>query len=292
MPHSRLLTAALLSVAVIAPASAERIVGLTDTNGIVLFDSLSPGDTGQVRAITGLGGQTLLGLDVRPANGLLYALGSGGGIFSISLAQGNAVATLASTLNGATLNGANFGIDFNPVPDRLRIVSDADQNLRVNVDTGFALVDGTLNYVDGNTGTDPNIVAAAYTNSFTPSPRTPPPGTQLFYLDSSLNQLITTAAPNAGQLTAVGAAGMPDPTSGLDISGVTGIAYAYWLRGSGAPGLFTLNLATGAPALLGTIGDGTIGIRDIAVAPGDVPAPATLALLGLGLAALAVARRR
>jgi len=298
MNHSSLLIAALTVAAAPSLAHAERIVGLTAGNSIVVFDSATPTSTGQARAITGLGSQSLVGIDVRPADGNLYGLGNGGSVFRISLADGNAAATQVSTLVDAlgapvALVGTNFGIDFNPVPDRLRVVSDGDQNLRINVDSGLTATDGTLKYVDGNAATNPEIGAAAYTNSFTPSPRTPPPGTQLYYFDSNLNSLVTTTNPNAGQLTGVGPSGNPDPTTGFDISGVTGTAYAFWLRSStGTDGFFTIDLATGAPTRTGDIGTGMIGIRDIAVAPAETPAPATLALLGLGRLALVARRRR
>ena len=36
---------------------------------------------------------------------------------------------------------ATFGVDFNPVPDRLRVVSNTGQNLRINVDTGATTTD-------------------------------------------------------------------------------------------------------------------------------------------------------
>ncbi len=58
------------------------------------------------------------------------------------------------------LTGNTFGVDFNLVADRLRIVSDAGQSLRINVDTGFVTTDTNL-----NPGT-PLIVAAAYKGSF------------------------------------------------------------------------------------------------------------------------------
>ncbi|MDT7935167.1 MAG: DUF4394 domain-containing protein [Sphingomonadaceae bacterium] len=269
-------------------ASAERLVGLVGGNGLTVFESTAPGAIGQVRSVTGLGGQTLLGIDVRPANGLLYGLGSGGGIFSIDLSRGGAAASLRSTISGATLDGTAFGIDFNPVPDRLRIVSNNGQNLRVNVDSGAALVDGRLTYAggDANAGTAPSLTAAAYTNSFAPSPRAMP-GTQLYYIDTSLFTLATTSAPNAGVVNTIGSAGRPTVPTGFDISGTTGIAYASWLRGaSGNTGLFTLNLSTGAPTLLGNIGFTGLDLRDLALAPVATPAPAVMALFGLGAAAL------
>ena len=70
--------------------------------------------------ISGTLGQVLLGIDFRPQNGLLYGLGSGGGVFAIDRTSG--VATLASLLSTPT-SGTSFGVDFNPIPDRLRVVS-------------------------------------------------------------------------------------------------------------------------------------------------------------------------
>ncbi len=62
------------------------------------------------------------------------------------------------------LSGTTFGVDFNPAADRLRIVSDAGQNLRHNVNpNGVTLADGTLNYTAGTPAS--GIVAAAYTNN-------------------------------------------------------------------------------------------------------------------------------
>jgi hypothetical protein len=289
------LSAAALAIA--APAQAEKLVGLVGGTGLTVFNSMTPGSTGAVRPVMGLMGEQLVGIDVRPATGMLYGLGTMGGLFTISLAQGEARATKVASLVDAmgmpvALSGSFFGMDFNPVPDRLRVVSDADQNLRINVETGLTIIDGPLNYPmgDPNAGANPNIVAAAYTNSFAPSPRTPPPGTVLFYLDSTLNTLVTTTNPNGGALTTVAMAGNPTDQTGFDISGVTGIAYASWAGRDGLDRLFRLNLMTGMPTLVGLIGPGTLGIADIAVAPAQTPAPGALVLFGLGLAALRLRR--
>jgi hypothetical protein len=70
------------------------------------------------------------------------------------------------------VNGTSFGFDFNPVPDRLRFVTDADQDLRLNPNDGtVAGTDGTLAFsammpTDPNAGTNPNVVGSAYTNNF------------------------------------------------------------------------------------------------------------------------------
>jgi hypothetical protein len=67
------------------------------------------------------------------------------------------------------LDGTEFGLDFNPQVDRLRVVSNAGQNLRLNPDTDtVAATDTRLQYAstDRNAGRTPNVVGAAYTNNF------------------------------------------------------------------------------------------------------------------------------
>jgi len=63
---------------------AEILTGLTSTGNLVTFDSGTPGTIDSSLAITGLqGGETLLGIDRRPATGLLYGLGSTSRVYTI-----------------------------------------------------------------------------------------------------------------------------------------------------------------------------------------------------------------
>ncbi len=92
------------------------------------------------RPITGLTpGDQLVGIDFRPATGQLYGLSTpGGGPGSAQLyiiATETAVATQVGAPN-AVLGGTSFGFDFNPVPDRIRVVSNAGENLRLNPNDG------------------------------------------------------------------------------------------------------------------------------------------------------------
>lgn len=80
----------------------------------------------------------LIGIDTRPASGAIYGLGNVGGLYVLDPTA--AKPDFKARVNVA-LEGTNFGMDFNPTVDRLRIVSDSGQNLRVNVDTGAATVD-------------------------------------------------------------------------------------------------------------------------------------------------------
>jgi hypothetical protein len=110
-------------------------------------------------------------------------------------------ATLVASLD-KTLSGSRHGLDFNPVPDRLRLTSDTDQNLRINVDTGATTVDGALNGA-GNE----NVTGSAYTNNDTNTAT----GIVLYGINvngaGGLAELVIQNPPNNGTLTTVGSLG-------------------------------------------------------------------------------------
>lgn len=173
-----------------------NIIGLTRDQRLICFDEFNPGSATTLGTVNGLIGDTrLVGVDFRPATGndgsggVLYGLGDQGGVYTINLQT--AQASLRSRLNVA-LSGTFFGVDFNPVVDRLRIVSDNGQNLRANVDNGATLVDGTLNYTPGVAAT--GITGAGYTNN----DADPNTATTLYTIDSRLDQVNIQAPPNAG----------------------------------------------------------------------------------------------
>ena len=110
------------------------------------------------------------------------------------------------------------------MPDLIRLVSDGDQDLRLNPNTGaVAGTDGTLAYAAGdpNAGANPNIVGSAYTNSFLGTKMT-----TLYGIDSGLGALVTQGSvggapvsPNTGQLFTVGSLGVgTSGTVGFDIA--------------------------------------------------------------------------
>ena len=110
------------------------------------------------------------------------------------------------------LSGASFGVDFNPAADRLRIVSDTGQNLRVKVDDGTTNNDGFLNYVAGTPTT--GIGGAAYVNN----DADPNTNTTLFDFDAALDQIAIQSPPNNGSLVATGKFGVDSgPEIGADI---------------------------------------------------------------------------
>lgn len=226
--------------------------GLTTANKILRFASDAPATIQGEVQVTGLGAdENLLGIDFRPATGQLFGLGSSSRLYTIDPATGAATVVGTGVLS-PTLSGTDFGFDFNPLVDRIRVTSNTAQNLRLNPNNGaVAAVDGTLVYTttDRNAGAMPNIVGSAYTNNV-PGP----PGTVLFNIDSNLDVLVTQNPPNNGVLNTVGALGV-DTTAqvGFDIIGENMAYAALTVAGQGS-GLYMINLSTGAATLVGPIG--------------------------------------
>ena len=281
-----LTAAAVAALTVATPSGAEPVVGLTTTNALVTFDSATPTLGSAPVNITGLlFNEQILGIDLRPATGVLFGLGSTGRLYSLDSATG--AATFVSVLTGATLAGISFGVDFNPTVDRLRVTSNAGQNLRINVDTGAVTTDTALN------GPTSSVAASAYTNNFAGATTT-----TLYDISSATDTLYIQAPPNNGTLSAVGALGVDTSgVAGFDISGATGTAFASLTNGdSGDSAFYTINLATGAATLVGAFGyGGNIAIAapllDVAVVA--VPEPETYAMMLAGLMGIGwISRRR
>jgi hypothetical protein len=190
------------------------------------------------KPITGINaGDMIAGIDFRPLNGQLFALGTSGTIYTLNTSSG------AAAVNGTLstpLQGTYFGFDFNPTVDRIRIISNTGQNFRYNPNDGALIVDGAL-----NPGT-PMVTASAYTNNFAGTT-----STMLFNIDSDTDKLYLQSPPNDGRLVEVGALGVNvDAANGFDISGTKNMAYAL-LTSGGSTRLYTINTSTGAATAVG-----------------------------------------
>jgi trimeric autotransporter adhesin len=262
-----------------------ELAGVTVSSKLVSFNRGAPGKLCSSQSIAGLaGGEEMLGIDVRPADGKLYALSSTGKLYTLAAALGvpvtaasvtaAAVSTLAADAADSTnpftaLTGSNFGIDFNPVPDRLRVLSDVGQSLRINLDAAAGVsTDSALS------GVASGATAAAYTNSFAGAR-----STTLFVLDASSDTLARVGSdpatggacpgdqgnPNCGVVTAVGALGVGDisAVSGFDIDGKTGVAgsalAAVTIGAATTSTLISINLETGAAGNPPGVANATIG---------------------------------
>lgn len=219
---------------------------ITSGNTFMIFNPQMP-SIAVTKTITGLmPGETLLGIDMRPMNGQLYALGSTSRLYTINASSG--LATAAGAIFSVPLSGTDFGFDFNPLVDRIRIVSNTGQNLRINPADGVVIVDGALN--PATTG----ISAAAYANNFAGTT-----STMLFDIDVNSDKLYLQTPPNNGTLVEVGSLGVNvDTASGFDIGGTSGTPYAL-LTSAGSTMLYEINKTSGAAMSKGAFGSSVTG---------------------------------
>ena len=222
---------------------------------LVAFSSDAP-NKARVLPLTGpAGSEPLVGLDTRPANGQLYGVGASGRLYVIQVGPGGATSTAGAQI-ASPLAGTFFGSDFNPVPDRLRLNSDQEQNLRINVDTGATTNDGALAYAaaDRNAGANPDVAGAAYTNADTD----PATGTMLFDVDAAQDVLAIQNPPNDGVLITVGDLGVDTTRSvGFDITPPAAGSTPYAVldpKGHGSR-LYVIDLATGKARQVGQVGN-------------------------------------
>lgn len=241
--------------------SAAVIYATTVNNDLVKFDSSDPCTILSTVRVSGLEtDEDILGIDFRPATGELYALGSSSRVYTIDVATGIATAVSAQPFS-TPLDGTSFGFDFNPTVDRIRVVSDSGQNLRVNPITGaVANVDAALQFstTDANFGAFAGVVGAAYTNP----DNDPSTGTTLYDLSSALDILVSQIPPNNGTLNTIGSLNFNgNDLAGFDISSGN-VAYAAIFESGktrvkkrcGTTSLFTVDLLSGLPTRIGSIG--------------------------------------
>jgi len=294
------LAATLAGSLFAAEANAATAYLLTTDNKLVALPTANTAATQPPIAITGLvgGNEVLVGIDVRPQNQQLYALGvdainNVATLYKISPETGVAkivggtASQIKFTTDGVTQvdlpDPATVGwdIDFNPAADRLRVVA-GGLTFRVDPNTGLG-VDGN-NGGGATTGTNPDgaiggftttVDGAAYTNN---QPNTGV--TTLYTLDSVNNNLYIQNPPNAGTQTSQTTVTLGGSTldfslpKGFDIvPGVdaatsnaavtTGSGFAVLTVG-GVTGLYSINLVNGQSTLVGNL-DPTLNVRSFAI---------------------------
>jgi hypothetical protein len=246
-----------LSAVVGAQASHRRhdqrpdrmLVATTNQNQLLTFNARSPERIRDIQAITGLpAGVTLRGIDFRPKTGDLYGVGSDSVVYRVNPSTGIAIAEAPAFT--PALRGRAFGVDFNPVVDKIRVVGDDGQNLRLNVDEGSVLAADA----DLNPGM-PMVVGAGYENSSFDVDQ--PAATVLHVVDAASDSLFTQNPPNNGTLTSprklrvdVGA------NAGFDIAGEDNVGFLANARSGRGSELYTVDVPTGRTRSLGRIGGG------------------------------------
>jgi len=256
-----------IAVANDAAAAVLRMFATTTTNRLITFSSTS-GTLTSDHAITGLSaGEVIGGIDFRPLTGDLYGIAKGAsGIRIVKLDIGTGAATVVSP---APLNiaGTAFGMSFEGTADRIRLVSDANVNLRISPDTGLSTnTDTPLFYPAGDpsAGTTPSVVHLGMSNDV-------PLGVGTFFgIDTASSKLVRLGdpqgapfSPSSGRLTTIAVvnAAMSNKLGGLDINPVDGTMYAvFHLIGGPLPQLYKLidgemiglfSIATGGAAIDG-----------------------------------------
>ena len=267
MSRTRLLrwsaaAACLLAVsAVAAQASSKRgghgwsprvdrvLYATTDQNQLIKLNARDPSRIRDVRSITGLPtGVTLAGIDFRPATGDLYGVGSDSVVYRVNPKTGIAVAEAPAFT--PALRGTSFGVDFNPTVDKIRVVSDDRQNLRLNVDEGTVLsTDKDLNPCM------PTVVGAGYTNSSFSATR--PTATTLYVVDAASDMLFKQNPPNDGTLTEGKRLGLDvGANANFDVAGAGDTGFLTNSSPRRGTSLYTVDVLTGKTRTLGRIGGG------------------------------------
>jgi hypothetical protein len=247
---------ALSSAAQAVPADGKLLYGLTSSNGLVEIRTGT--GVGLPVAITGLD-DDLVGIDVRPATGVIYGVGLRGllGTDSLYTITPAGEATKVGDLD-TPLDGTSFAVDVDPVEDVLRVVSSTGQNLRVDLATGGVLVDGAIN----GAGT-PAVTAAAFTSPVVGA-------TTLYDLDTD-NNALSTQDPETGTLTPVvaltdGPVLAPGQQVGYDIDGADDQGFAV-VTVDDVRGLYEVDPAATTAALSQVADAGTLtDVEDITVA--------------------------
>jgi hypothetical protein len=218
----------------LTPQYDTDIIVLTDNNTLLKLNASDPSQTKTRVPITGLAAaERVLAVDFRPATGQLYGVSSESKLYVIHPDSGTARAIGAAAFSPA-INGTVVGLDFNPTVDRIRLVTNTGQNLRLNPETGaVAATDGALN------PSTPSVSEVAYTNNSAGVTTT-----TLYDIDVATDKLYIQNPPNNGTLAEVGTLGVDaEGAAGFDITS-NDLAWTV-LKVGGKSRLYVLNLATG-----------------------------------------------
>lgn len=252
------LSSALALGAASAASQAATLAALQDGKSIVWIDTDQKKVIGSVKLD---GGASVVGIDVRPADGRLYGVTPDGAIVMIDVKTGKW--EKKSQLSEKLPAGAMFSVDFNPAADRLRVLTSTGMSYRINVDDGKTTVDGQLKYADAdaNKGKQPKVTAAAYSNSFAGTKET-----ALYDIDMTTGAMVKQAPPNDGTLNTIGTLGTKlNGTVAFDIASDGKGGNTGWLLSGGK--LHSVDLATGAAKAVGEIAGLKGNISDIAILP-------------------------
>jgi hypothetical protein len=251
------ITAVLAAgVAFAGAAQAQTVAALVGDDTLAIVDAGKRKVERTVK-VMGVSGR-LVGIDVRPSDGMLYGLAEDGTVVTIDPMSGKA--TQKSKLETMLAPGTMATVDFNPAADRLRVIGSDGTNLRANVDDGKVTKDGNLKFAETDTmkGKTPKVIAGAYTNSVKGAKET------VLYDVDAAGALLRQVPPNDGVLNTIGMLGVPTERVAFDIApDGSGGNIAYLMAGMT---LCKVDLTSGKATEAGRI-EGASDVRDIAVMP-------------------------
>lgn len=222
-----------------------------NANNFIIFNPLSSGST--LKAITGLqANEVVLGMDMRPENGQIYALGSSNRLYTVNIGTG---AFTAVGVLSIPISGTSFGFDFNPLTNTIGVLSNTGQSLSINPITAGVTVETSI---ITSTAT---LSAAAYNNNFKGANTT-----ALYAIDHTVDKLYTLNV-STGVLTVVGDLKADiENANGFDIISTASTNTAYGIfRVDGKNLINRIDLATGLATTLGEFSNQvtafTLGLR-------------------------------
>lgn len=142
------------------PTTNVELIGLDPQNVLVKLTSGPPVRESARIPVTGMRAEELLvSIDTRPSTKEVYGVSSMNQLYTIDVETG--VATAVGGGLSPQIQGKLVAFDFSPVDDKIRLITEEGQNLRINPTTGVVeAVEGLVN---------PGVAAfnsIAYSNSF------------------------------------------------------------------------------------------------------------------------------
>ena len=259
----------------VAP-DGELILMVDAKNRITLIDSNLPNIPLAGGRVNGLArGEKVIGVDL-PSGGGARAFTNQNRMYQANDLTGAAVPVGEPTAGVALSRRGSAGFDFDPVANVFRVVTTAGENLRVDPATGQIIdadpamagvqFDGPLVYPSGdsNAARRPQVSAIA-----SPVPSAATPAAIVYGIDAAADALVTigsagrTTPPESGQVLTAGPLGVDvKDAAGFDIvtRGTTAaprvLAFAAFTPRGGKPGLYRIDLTTGAATLTGLLPKG------------------------------------
>lgn len=282
--RKRTLAAGIAAVAMLAlgapSAFADELVGAKrDAHELFFFDSDTPnGDVDHV-AVNGIvPDDQIVALALRPSTGGLYAVGADEGVgddeddtaqlYELNYRTGDA----APVGPRFRVWGKQYGADFNPVTDQLRLVSDADMNLSIALNPFGVTLDRKLTFT--NDPGSPEIVGLAYSNSAFPAN-----GTTAYAIDSRQDSVWQLDPPAGGLLS------NENKMNGIGVGDRLGFTMSWNNEGyfttedqfgRNRTRLFRLDVRTGDVHFQGAVEERNISaLSDLSIPTGAVPAAPT-----------------